>query len=135
MNIVNPNDTLARRVIDIAKHNRSGEAFVKAVSTFGKLPEDAILSLHTRILVHQSQAIQGTGRRGSHGSPPRMIGARKGPGGEEMDGMDHDRSDRIESEPSRKGGLTRAGSNVSCRYCHPIVLADRVGCGFQAACS
>jgi pre-mRNA-splicing factor ATP-dependent RNA helicase DHX38/PRP16 len=29
MNAVNPNDTLARRVIDIAKHNRTGDAFIK----------------------------------------------------------------------------------------------------------
>lgn len=132
MNAVNPNDTLARRVIDIAKHNRSGDTFVKAVSAFYKFPEDAILSLHTRILVHQSQAAQnGTanGRRGSHGSPPRMLAAR-GEGGV-MDGMDHDRSDRIESEPSRKGGLTRAGKDVSrkllsrenCRY----LVADTLG--------
>ena len=44
-----------------------------------------------------------------------MLGARVGGGkrDEEMDGMDHDTSDRIESEPAKKGGLTRAGSNVS----------------------
>jgi hypothetical protein len=29
MNLVNPNDTLARNVIEIARHNRSGEAFSK----------------------------------------------------------------------------------------------------------
>lgn len=85
--------------------------FVIAVSAFYKFPEDAILSLHTRILVHQSQVAQNGGRRESNNSPPRMLGAR-GAGGERnqsMDGMDHDRSDRIEAEPARKGGLTRAG--------------------------
>jgi pre-mRNA-splicing factor ATP-dependent RNA helicase DHX38/PRP16 len=130
MNEVNPNDTLARRVIDIAKHNRTGDAFMKgelrrqvsdcadvaAASTFYKFPEDAILSLHTRILVHQSQAAQNghSTRRGSNSSPPRMLAARGG-GGErtgKVDGMDHDQSDRIAAEPSRKGGLTRAGKDV-----------------------
>ncbi|KAI9639032.1 putative RNA helicase [Dioszegia hungarica] len=113
MNAVNPNDTLARRVIDIAKHNRTGDAFIKAVSTFYKFPEDGILSLHTRILVHQSQVAKNGNRRGSDGSPPRMLAPRAGSSkvNENVDGMDHDKSDRIESEPSRKGGLTRAGKD------------------------
>jgi len=34
MNMVNPNDILAQRVIDIAKHNRSGEAFINGESLF-----------------------------------------------------------------------------------------------------
>jgi len=31
MNIINPNDLLARRVIDIARHNRTGDSFIKGM--------------------------------------------------------------------------------------------------------
>jgi len=29
MNAINPNDLLAKRVIDIAKYNRTGDSFIK----------------------------------------------------------------------------------------------------------
>jgi pre-mRNA-splicing factor ATP-dependent RNA helicase DHX38/PRP16 len=32
MNAINPNDLLAKRVIDIAKYNRTGDAFIKGPS-------------------------------------------------------------------------------------------------------
>lgn len=54
LNLVNPNDLLAKRVIDIARHNHSGEAFVKAASTFGKFDESFLLSLHSEILANLS---------------------------------------------------------------------------------
>jgi pre-mRNA-splicing factor ATP-dependent RNA helicase DHX38/PRP16 len=114
MNSINPNDLLAKRIIDIAKHNRSGDAFVMAVSAFFKFPEDAILSLHTRILAHQSMAAHNEGqRRGSNHSPLRMLGG-GGAGGdkEKMEGMDHDSSDILAAEPRRKGGLMRSGGDV-----------------------
>ncbi|WVR08169.1 hypothetical protein IAU60_005215 [Kwoniella sp. DSM 27419] len=115
MNAVNPNDLLGRRVVEIALGNRSGDAFLRAVSTFGKFPEEAMLSLHTRILAHQSMT-QSNGRRGSNHSPPRMMGGRAGGGGDRMEGMDHDDSDRLAPEPVRKGGLRRVeGETVAFR--------------------
>lgn len=128
MNAINPNDLLAKRVIDIAKYNRTGDAFIKgmssdqsktdgiAVSAFGKFPEDTILSLHTRILTQLAVDAQNGKRRGSGHSPPRMLGAR-GAGGERqnVEGMDHDSSDVLAAEPRRKGGLIRS-DNVSPSY-------------------
>lgn len=121
LNTINPNDLLARRVIDIAKYNRTGDSFLKAVSAFGKFPEDTMLNMHSRILAHQSMlshsSVNGAGhRRGSGHSPPRMLGA-NGAGGvkeEEMEGMDHDSTDTLAAEPRRKGGLVRT-SDVSFR--------------------
>lgn len=39
MNAVNPNDTLAKRVMDIAKHNRTGDSFVRGQSVLPSLRE------------------------------------------------------------------------------------------------
>ncbi|CDZ97652.1 pre-mrna splicing factor [Phaffia rhodozyma] len=55
LNIPNPNDLLARRVIDIAKSNPSSTAFGRACSAFGKFPPDSLDALHTEIIVHLSQ--------------------------------------------------------------------------------
>lgn len=101
MNMVTPNDLLAQRVIEIAKGNRSGDAFTKgmpsytpvhetddaAMGTFGKFPEEAVLSLHQRILAHEALASASSG-----GS---------------MSGMDHD---VLAAEPRRKGGLRPSGA-------------------------
>ena len=72
-----------------------------------------MLSLHTRILAQLAVDSKNGTRRGSGHSPPRMLGAR-GAGGEKenVEGMDHDRSDVLAAEPRRKGGLTRS-DNVS----------------------
>lgn len=133
MNQVNPNDLLGKRIVDIAKGNRTGDAFLRgfyfplhisshtelltfslAVSTFGQFPSEPMLSLHTRILAHlsvlQGQNQSGARRRSEH-SPPRMLGGR--PVGENVEGMDHDDTDTLAPEPVRKGGLRRA-DNVSC---------------------
>lgn len=114
MNAINPNDLLAKRIIEIAQHNRSGDAFLKAVSAFYKFPEDSILSVHTRILAHQSMTSAANGsRRGSEHSPPRMMGARRGAGErDQVEGMDHEDSDILAAEPRRKGGLMRAGGDA-----------------------
>lgn len=89
------------------------------MSAFYKFPEDAILSLHTRILVHLSQVShQPKERRNSHGSPPRMM-ERGGAGGAEVDGMDHDVSDTLAGEARRKGGLMRTGRDVCVQ---PLLL-------------
>lgn len=80
-----------------------------------------MLNIHTRILVHlsqahaaQSQSGGSSQRRGSNHSPPRMMG--RNPAGdvkdEKMDGMEHDSGDILASEPKRKGGLMRAGGEV-----------------------
>jgi len=116
-NSINPNDLLARHLIDIAKGNRTGDAFVKAVSTFGKFPEDRMLSIHNRILAHISLNLSnrnGHTRRGSDHSPPRMAGVNGagGNGDSKMEGMDHDSSDTLAAEPKRKGGLMRPGGDV-----------------------
>ena len=131
-NAINPNDLLARHLIDIAKGNRTGEAFVKggnllascgvsdvtlslAVSTFGKFPEENILSIHSRILTHLSMTSQnGHARRGSNHSPPRVLGGNgaAGNGDSRMNGMEHDDSDTLAAEPKRKGGLMRSGGDV-----------------------
>lgn len=60
------------------------------MSTFGKFPEDAILSLHQRILAHDALASASSG-----GS---------------MSGMDHEDSDVLAAEPRRKGGLRPSGA-------------------------
>ncbi|KAK4688722.1 pre-mRNA-splicing factor ATP-dependent RNA helicase DHX38/PRP16, partial [Tremellales sp. Uapishka_1] len=142
MNAINPNDLLARRIIDIAKFNRTGDAFIKAVSTFGKFPEDTMLSLHSRILAHQSVASHngtGTQRRGSQHSPPRMMGsAAKGDGDVKVEGMDHDSSDILAAEPRRKGGLMRSGGDIHTfkvpNAARPSVLGlDRLAAEKRAA--
>ncbi|WVO13862.1 hypothetical protein L204_101485 [Cryptococcus depauperatus] len=105
MNLINPNDVLGKRIVEIAKGNRTGDAFLRAVSTFGKFPQDAMLSLHTRILAHlailHSQ------------SPPRN--AKKQLGEERLEGMEHDDTDTLAPEPARKGGLRRGGDAPTFR--------------------
>ncbi|WWC95470.1 hypothetical protein V866_002334 [Kwoniella sp. B9012] len=134
MNSVNVNDLLGRRIVEIARGNRSGDAFLKAVSTFGKFPEDAMLSLHTRILAQQSIASQSNGssnaRRGSDHSPPRMLGGR--PSGE-VEGMEHDDSDRLAPEPVRKGGLRRGGGDAVAFRAPPTAKPSLLGLDRLAA--
>ena len=87
MNSLNPNDLLARRVIDIAKSN-SVDGFVKAAAAFG-LTQDAFLKeLHMEILDRLKQD-----KLGHHVAPVQGITV-------------HD-TDVLEPEPARKGGLVR----------------------------
>ncbi|ODO00817.1 pre-mRNA-splicing factor ATP-dependent RNA helicase PRP16 [Cryptococcus wingfieldii CBS 7118] len=110
MNMVNPNDLLGKRVIDIARGNRTGEDFVKAVSAFGKFPRDAILSLHTRIATYLSMTHSlSNGNRGASERSPTRASGRRSASEQEIEGMDHDDSDRLAPEPVRQGGLRRAG--------------------------
>jgi len=104
MNSINPNDLLAKRIIEIARGNRSAEAFLRATATFGKFPEDTMLGLHTRILVHISQ----TSHQFSRSALPGRNGEVKKE--EKVDGMEHDSSDRLLAEPRRKGALMQSGS-------------------------
>ena len=87
MNSLNPNDLLARRVIDIAK-NSSVDGFVRAAASFG-LTQDAFLKeLHVEILDRIKQE-----KLGHHVAPVQGITV-------------HD-TDVLEPEPARKGGLVR----------------------------
>ncbi|EIW71616.1 hypothetical protein TREMEDRAFT_67867 [Tremella mesenterica DSM 1558] len=109
LNSINPNDLLAKRVIDIAKYNRTGDSFLKATAAFGKFPEDTMLSMHSRILAHLAMS---RATRHRSGSPDGTKG-----GGEEggMEGMDHEAGDTLAAEPKRKGGLMRSGESVAYR--------------------
>ena len=80
-----------------------------AMSTFGKFPEDVMLSLHTRILVHLSQNGQSNGTSGhSRSSANGSMGGRR----DLLDGMEQDSEDALAAEPRRKGGLVRSGGDV-----------------------
>lgn len=87
MNSLNPNDLLARRVIDIARNN-SADGFIKAASGFGLTQATFLKELHTEILDHLKQE-----RLGHHVAPVQGITV-------------HD-TDVLEPEPARKGGLVR----------------------------
>jgi pre-mRNA-splicing factor ATP-dependent RNA helicase DHX38/PRP16 len=115
---VNPNDTLAKRVIDIARHNRSGDAFVKAASSFGKFDNDYLLGLHSQILAYlAAESSEGSGnraRRTSHGSTDPAVENRSnlhvGQDEKEIDdGMVHGKSDVQPGSDGKKGGLFRTG--------------------------
>lgn len=65
------------------------------MSTFGKFPEDQLLSLHSRILAHEALASQGRPRGGN---------------GVKVEGMDHEDSDVLASDAPRRGGLRQSGA-------------------------
>jgi pre-mRNA-splicing factor ATP-dependent RNA helicase DHX38/PRP16 len=119
LNTVNPNDTLAKRVIDIARHNRSGDAFVKAASSFGKFDNEFLLGIHSQILAFLSaNSVEGfaaTGRRTSHGASDtaaieNRANLHVGQDEKEIDdGMVHSKSDVQPASEARKGGLFRTG--------------------------
>ncbi|KAH9917373.1 P-loop containing nucleoside triphosphate hydrolase protein [Epithele typhae] len=87
LNIVNPNDLLARRVQDIAKTNTI-DSFISAARTFGKFKDSFLAELHAEILSHEKQ--EATGKPAQ---PVQGI-------------VVHD-SDVLEPEPVRQGGLMR----------------------------
>ncbi|KIJ45233.1 hypothetical protein M422DRAFT_227959 [Sphaerobolus stellatus SS14] len=89
INIVNPNDLLAKRVIDIAKNN-SEEGFIKAATAFGKFKPQFLSELHSEVVNHL--------RNEQTGQPNDQI---KGI-------VVHD-SDVLAPEPVRKGGLLTRG--------------------------
>jgi len=122
LNTINPNDLLARRVIDLALSNaHNSEAFIRSASTFGRFDRDWLLSLHSEIIAHQLVASKQNGssgagghgdgsaagkRRVSQGSPPRMD--RQGNAVKVDDGMVHEADDVQEADPVRRGGLVRS---------------------------
>ncbi|KAM5542240.1 hypothetical protein V8D89_004113 [Ganoderma adspersum] len=87
MNLVNPNDLLARRVQDIAKNN-SVDGFVEAARSFGKFKPSFLAELHAEILSHAKQEATGQPQQ-----PVQGI-------------VVHD-SDVLEPDPVRQGGLMR----------------------------
>ncbi|KAF8736643.1 hypothetical protein AX14_014214 [Amanita brunnescens Koide BX004] len=87
LNIVNPNDLLAQRVIDIAKNNPLDD-FTKAAKAFGKFKDSFLAELHADILSHAKQEETGI-------TPQPVQGITV-----------HD-SDVLQPEPARPGGLTR----------------------------
>lgn len=105
MNLINPNDLLARRVIDIAKNN-SLEAFVKGLSSclsgsplltryhwiaskgFGNFKDSFLTEIHSEILSHAKQE--------ANGHVPQPV-----------KGITITDSDVLEPEPVRQGGLVR----------------------------
>jgi hypothetical protein len=87
MNSLNPNDLLARRVIDIAKNN-SADGFIQAAAGFGLTQVTFLKELHTEILDYLKQE-----KLGHHVAPIQGITV-------------HD-TDVLEPEPARKGGLVR----------------------------
>ena len=87
MNSLNPNDLLARRVIDIAKNN-SADGFVTAAASFGLTQVAFLKELHTNILDHIKQE-----KMGHYVALVQGITV-------------HD-TDVLEPEPVRKGGLVR----------------------------
>ncbi|XP_006454836.1 hypothetical protein AGABI2DRAFT_61322 [Agaricus bisporus var. bisporus H97] len=87
LNLINPNDLLAERVIDIAKTN-SIDGFTKAAKSFGKFTDSFLTELHVEILSHESQV--------TNGVTPQPI-----------QGITIMDSDVLEPPPVRQGGLQR----------------------------
>ncbi|KAG1777266.1 pre-mRNA splicing factor [Suillus placidus] len=87
LNLVNPNDLLAERVIDIAKTN-SVEGFAKAARAFGKFQDSFLTELHDEILSHVKQEASGLA--------PRPV-----------EGITVHDSEVLEPDPIRQGGLVR----------------------------
>jgi len=87
MNTLNPNDLLARRVIDIAKNN-SEDGFTQAAAGFGLTQVTFLKELHAEISDHLRQ---------------EKLGHRVAP----VQGITVHDTDVLEPEPARKGGLVR----------------------------
>ncbi|KAH7926220.1 P-loop containing nucleoside triphosphate hydrolase protein [Leucogyrophana mollusca] len=95
LNLVNPNDLLAERVIDIAKTN-SADAFIKAAQAFGKFQGSFLTELHAEILSHAKQE--------ETGHAPRPV-----------EGITVHDSEVLEPDPIRQGGLMRNGTRHTFR--------------------
>ncbi|KAI0762383.1 P-loop containing nucleoside triphosphate hydrolase protein [Fomes fomentarius] len=95
LNLVNPNDLLARRVQDIAKTNNV-DGFTAAARTFGKFQDSFLAELHAEILSHEKQEADGN-------APKPVQGI-----------VVHD-SDVLQPEPVRQGGLVRKDATHTFR--------------------
>ncbi|KAF9346672.1 DEAH-box RNA helicase prp16, partial [Mortierella sp. AD094] len=85
LNLVNPNDLLARQVIQIARNHKQVQGFVKGMScaAFGKFKEDFLFDLYTKIQTHDREfgvdspsssgaAGSGSGKDGSKSKPAEV---------------------------------------------------------------
>ncbi|KAF8624805.1 hypothetical protein AX15_005694 [Amanita polypyramis BW_CC] len=95
LNIVNPNDLLAQRVIEIANIN-SLEDFSKAARAFGKFKDSFLAELHADILSHAKQEETGV--------VPQPV-----------QGITVHDSDVLQPEPARPGGLMRKDAQHTFR--------------------
>ncbi|KAF9040610.1 P-loop containing nucleoside triphosphate hydrolase protein [Panaeolus papilionaceus] len=95
LNLLNPNDLLARNVVDIAKTNDLG-GFINAAKTFGKFQDSFLSELYAEILSHSKQ--EATGR-----------------GPQPVQGITVVDSEILEPEPVRPGGLQVPGPRHTFR--------------------
>ncbi|PPQ70888.1 hypothetical protein CVT24_000556 [Panaeolus cyanescens] len=95
LNLLNPNDLLARNVIDIAKTNDLN-GFIIAAKTFGKFKDSFLSELHAEILLHSKQETTGRG--------PQPV-----------QGITVVDSEVLEPEPVRPGGLQTTGTRHTFR--------------------
>ncbi|KIJ21328.1 hypothetical protein PAXINDRAFT_64773 [Paxillus involutus ATCC 200175] len=95
LNLVNPNDLLAERVMDIAKMN-TVEGFSDAARAFGKFQSSFLTELHAEIMSHVKQEASGLAPKPVHGITV------------------HD-SEVLEPEPIRAGGLMRSDTRHAFR--------------------
>ncbi|TDL14984.1 hypothetical protein BD410DRAFT_856987 [Rickenella mellea] len=95
LNIINPNDLLARRVVDLAKNN-SVDGFIQAAKTFGKFKDSFLAELHSEISSHVIQETTG------HVPQP-------------VQGITVHDSEILEPEPVRHGGLVRKDTSHTFR--------------------
>ncbi|KAG8768899.1 DEAH-box RNA helicase prp16, partial [Ceratobasidium sp. 428] len=92
LNTINPNDLLARRVIDIVKSS-SPDGFIKAAKAFGKFQDSFLQDLHSEISIHLNQ------EKAEHVPQP-------------VQGMTVHDSEVLEPEPVRAGGLMRPDTKL-----------------------
>ncbi|KAG8991813.1 DEAH-box RNA helicase prp16 [Tulasnella sp. JGI-2019a] len=100
LNLINPNDLLAKRVIDIAKTN-SEPAFIKAARTFGKFQDTFLSEIHGEVISHAQR--EGANVATVAGGPKPVLGMSV-----------HD-SEVLEAEPIRQGGLMRPDTQHTFR--------------------
>jgi pre-mRNA-splicing factor ATP-dependent RNA helicase DHX38/PRP16 len=67
LNIINPNDLLARCVQGIAKSN-SVDQFVQAAKSFSKFSDVFLVEIHGEVLSHVNQEAMGNLLQPSHGT-------------------------------------------------------------------
>ncbi|CAE6358865.1 unnamed protein product [Rhizoctonia solani] len=87
LNIVNPNDLLATRVINIVKSN-TPDGFIKAARAFGKFQDSFLQDIHSEISIHIDQE--------KDGHVPQPVA-----------GIEVHDSEVLEPEAPREGGLMR----------------------------
>ncbi|KAI0791827.1 P-loop containing nucleoside triphosphate hydrolase protein [Abortiporus biennis] len=98
LNLVNPNDLLAKRVQDIAKNCTFGE-FKTAARSFGKFQDSFLAEIHAEITTHNNQETAGHVPEAPQGIQGIIV---------------HD-SEVLEPDPVRAGGLVRQDARHTFR--------------------